>query len=294
MNIIFGILLVVTCTVTLSATKDANSTVMKHRVSPKNFRNGTSKIVNGYQAQLYQFPYYLRLLGYRNEWQDLEDYNYECGAVLISLGWSITAAHCFYAQNYNGQMDFLEKFYVIAGTINRGDQHSNVQDRVIMSEYATPHRKYSHETLENDIGILKIPVPFLRTAHVNTIALPSYNFNIMDYVGEVAVASGFGLTSTNGPSSYDLQYAYLDVITRRECKETFIDIPQSAFCCKDSEYDSSICQGDSGGPITLYDVNNRITVVGVSSFTSEKCGVPPQGFTDVARFRPFIKEVTGL
>jgi len=154
------------------------------------------------------------------------------------------------------------------------------------------HANYISLTLRNDISLIKTPsVAF--SSSVNKIALPAFATSYSSYTGQVAVASGWGLTSDSSSSvTRDLQYADLTVIENSVCQKTFGSlVVTSRVICVDGSNRTSICSGDSGGPLALDDV-----LIGVTSFgAKDGCEIgAPAGFTRVTSYLDWIEANSGV
>lgn len=154
------------------------------------------------------------------------------------------------------------------------------------------HASYVSVTLRNDISLIKTPsVTF--SSSVNKIAIPAIASSYSTYAGQVAVASGWGLTSDTSTSvARDLQYADLTVISNSVCQETYGSlVVTSRVICVDGVNRTSICGGDSGGPLVLDNV-----LIGVTSFGSiDGCEIgAPAGFTRVTSYLDWIKNNSGV
>ncbi|KAK3851319.1 hypothetical protein Pcinc_042029 [Petrolisthes cinctipes] len=75
------------------------------------------------------------------------------------------------------------------------------------------------------------------------------------HLGETAIVTGWGTTSSGGDVSDVLLEVAVNVLTNDECTDAYsdygFDIPDTMVCAADKGKDS--CQGDSGGPMVLLD-----------------------------------------
>ncbi|XP_043647603.1 serine protease 1-like [Drosophila teissieri] len=234
----------------------------------------TGRITNGKDAVPDQFPYQVGLsfTGPEDGWW--------CGGSIIDNSWVLTAAHCT-----SGAL-FVTIYY--GATVRTSPKFTHT----VSSSNWIQHANYISLTLRNDISLIKTPsVTF--SSSVNKIALPAIASSYSTYAGQVAVASGWGLTSdTSETVARDLQYADLTVIPNAVCQETFGSlVVTSRVICVDGVNRTSICSGDSGGPLV---VDNAL--IGVTSFGAyDGCEIgAPAGFTRVTSYLDWIKSNSGV
>lgn len=79
------------------------------------------------------------------------------------------------------------------------------------------HRDWSAETVQNDIALLNLSKNVTFSSSVEAVNLPS---GTDDYVGQVAVLIGWGLTE-NGAVSDSLKGVNSSVISNEECNRVF-------------------------------------------------------------------------
>ncbi|TMW45037.1 hypothetical protein DOY81_009879 [Sarcophaga bullata] len=112
------------------------------------------------------------------------------------------------------------------------------------------------------------------------------------YVGDNAIATGWGHTFDGSGPTGDLQWASLRVIDNSVCAEAYEEEFPSSQICVSGEDGISACDGDSGGPLVLADTNTQI---GVMSFSTDSCtGGNPQSFTRITSYLPWISSNTGI
>ncbi|XP_017070555.1 serine protease 1-like [Drosophila eugracilis] len=232
------------------------------------------RITNGKNAVADQFPYQVGLsfLGLKGSWW--------CGGSIIDNSWVLTAAHCTSGASY------VTIYY--GATVRTSPQYT----QTVSSSNWIQHENYVSLTVRNDISLIKTPsVTF--SASVNKIALPAIASRYSTYVGQTAVASGWGLTSdTASAVAKDLQYTDLTVIENSVCQKTFGSlVVTSRVICVATPKGTSTCQGDSGGPLAL-----DSTLIGITSFGSpDGCEVgAPAAFTRVTSYLDWIKTNSGI
>ncbi|GAB0093172.1 hypothetical protein DMENIID0001_082450 [Sergentomyia squamirostris] len=120
-----------------------------------------------------------------------------------------------------------------------------------------------------------------------------------DLVGELLEVSGFGTTDDNrGPSSRQLYYTSLTVISKQDCLTAWQTeiLPSTSFCAEDKTstdpaIKSATCAGDSGGPYTYTFPNGTKVQVGLVSYGSNPCTALPKGITLISLFLDWIAQI---
>jgi len=232
------------------------------------------RITNGHNAVVNQFPYQVGLsfTASSGSWW--------CGGSIIGNTWVLTAAHC------TSGASSVVIYY--GATVRTSPQFTYT----VPSSNWIQHANYISLTVRNDISLIKTPAaPF--SAAINKIALPAIASTYSTYVGQTAVASGWGLTSDSATAvAKDLQYVDLTVIEKSVCQKTYgTMIVTDRVVCVDTTSKASTCQGDSGGPLALEGV-----LIGATSFGSSsgcEAGLPA-AFTNVSYFRSWIKTNAGI
>ncbi|XP_070139958.1 serine protease grass-like [Drosophila kikkawai] len=200
-----------------------------------------------------------------------------CGGTVIHKRFVLTAAHCIKDQG---------NLFVKLGAYNLS---------LPLVEYsvssAVIHRKYSQETLLNDIGLLQLPLDIVFTGQIYPICIdlnPSAkreveNANTFD-------AYGWGKTSTANISKM-LQRITLDHYDRSRCNNiVFTPLTSNQICAGSSNTDT--CNGDSGGPLVkevIYNGTRRLMQLGMVSYGLRSCeglGI----YTDVTSYGDWIEE----
>lgn len=230
-------------------------------------------IVRGQRVQAGEIPYQ----AYLREIQG--NAVYVCGGSLVHPVWVFTAAHCIVAPNARTEV-------YLGGTNTNRMSYARVASRRI------PHPQYNSRSIDNDVGLLRLPVAASGPG-IGVISLaPDAVGNL---AGVVMQVSGYGRTATQGQLSPDLLKATLRGISNQECSSQFGSIPPSELCANWYDtYGQSICQGDSGGPLTV-PYNGQRVLAGVVSYTaSAQSGgcdnALPQGFARVTSFRAWAHD----
>ncbi|XP_043065980.1 serine protease 1-like [Drosophila bipectinata] len=233
----------------------------------------SGRITNGKNAAENQFPYQVGLSfsGSGSWW---------CGGSIIANNYVLTAAHC---------TDGASSVTIYYGSTVRT---SPKLTHSVSSSNFVQHANYDDETLNNDISLIKTPTVTF-SASINKITMPAIASSYSTYVGQTAIASGWGRTSDSATAvAKNLQYANLQVIANSVCQTSYgSKVVTNGVICVASVNEVSTCQGDSGGPLAL---NSRL--IGVTSFVSSKgCEKnAPAGFTRVTSYLDWIKSKSGI
>ncbi|XP_017012291.2 serine protease 1-like [Drosophila takahashii] len=234
----------------------------------------SGRITNGKDAVEDQFPYQVGLsfLGLKGSWW--------CGGSIIDNSWVLTAAHCTSGATY------VTIYY--GATVRTSPQFT----QTVSSSNWIQHADYYSKTVRNDISLIKTSAVTFSSS-VNKIALPAIASSYSTYVGQTAVASGWGMTADTETSvTKNLQFADLTVIANSVCQKTFGSlVVTSKVICVATPNAISTCQGDSGGPLALDG-----TLIGITSFGAEDgCEIgAPAAFTRVTSYLDWIQTNSGI
>ncbi|EDV40757.1 uncharacterized protein Dana_GF10663 [Drosophila ananassae] len=234
----------------------------------------SGRITNGNTAVADQFPYQVGLSFSSSEG------GWWCGGSIIANNFVLTAAHCT-----SGASSAVIYYGATVRTSPKFTQTVSSSDFI-------QHANYISLTVRNDISLIKTPAVTFSSS-VNKIALPAIASSYSTYVGQTAVASGWGLTSDSATAvARNLQFTDLTVISNSECLKSFSSlIVTSRVICVATPDAHSTCQGDSGGPLALDG-----TLIGITSFGSpDGCEVgAPAAFTRVTSYLDWIKANSGV
>ncbi|XP_068631773.1 transmembrane protease serine 9-like [Battus philenor] len=237
----------------------------------------TSRIVGGSVTDIREIPYQAGLVI-----RILFVLTSVCGASLISPTRLITAAHCYHDGSITAQ-----SFTVVLGsnTIFSGGQRISTNNIAV-------HPNWNPRNAANDIAVLRIQAANLNNV-VQPIALPSGNELSNNFVNQMGLASGFGLTSDGGSigNNQRLSSVSLRIVPDAECSRIYTTWYHSSNICTSGAGGKSTCQGDSGGPLAVTS-NGRRVLVGVTSF-GHRDGCTVGHPAAYARVTSFVQWVQG-
>lgn len=209
-----------------------------------------------------------------------------CGGTLIDRQWVLTAGHCL--TNASGapvNTSSIEIAIQPSGTTN---EIVNAKEWVGASLFRL-HPQYSFP--KNDIALIKLKKSV--SSRVTTL-----NDNNKDLIGMSGTVVGLGSTTRKlsgqvviEKTPARLQQTTIPIIDISICNGYYSGgVPANLICAGNSGLRSSdACTGDSGGPLYIYR-NGQKTQAGIVSFGSG-CGVgAPNGYTDISKYKSFIKQ----
>mmetsp|Transcript_5971 Transcript_5971/g.9119 ORF Transcript_5971/g.9119 Transcript_5971/m.9119 type:complete len:307 (-) Transcript_5971:290-1210(-) len=193
----------------------------------------STRIIGGSTANPLRYEYHTRLRVERT------DGTYRCHGTLIAADIVLTAAHCTPDSTHS---------VVVWVNETRADVTTGYEyEREV--ESWIPHPNFDRETLQNDIGILK-----LRTA-VRQVTPATYNGDVsIPYDWQAVTTIGMGKT-LSGRFSKSLMEIEINAIPHSQCNrfDSYngqID-KQKMICAGVNGGGQDACSGDSGGPLIV-------------------------------------------
>nr|WJL97976.1 S1 family serine peptidase-like protein [Tenebrio molitor] len=204
-----------------------------------------------------------------------------CGGALFENQWIITAGQC---------VDDAVLFVITLGSATLKDHDPN-RITVATSEYFL-HPDYNPDTLENDLGLIKLRMPVTFTDYIRPIApLAMHELPAKPNLRVI----GWGESSIEDPAySNELQVVEVVSLTNDECRITYGNQIKDKMVCAVGQYNEGPCFGDVGSP--LLDAYSKYVAVhvGIVSFLSSNgCGsTDPSGFTRTYPYVNWIHNIT--
>lgn len=154
----------------------------------------SSRIVGGDAADVKEYPWIVMLL-YRGA--------FYCGGSLINDRYIVTAAHC--VLSFTPQQ-LLAKLYDV--------EHGEMVTRAIVKLYG--HERFSLDTFNNDIALVKLQQPVEAGGSFIPICLPVAG---RSFAGQNGTVIGWGKLA-NGSLSQGLQKAIVPIISNMQCRKS--------------------------------------------------------------------------
>lgn len=208
-----------------------------------------NRIVGGVAADKGEFPF---IVSVRFVWGNGK--GYMCGGAILDEYWVLTAAHC--------SQELASDYRLVAGAYDFRNPSDDEQSRDV--EKVIYHENYDPGTTANDVGLMKVTVPFdLSTSSVKPIELAAIDAE----PPQTATVTGWG-TLHSGDTSLPsiLQKVDVPFVPDADCEEDYENINPilpSMVCYGEAGKDS--CQGDSGGPL-FSSVDNVVYEYGIVSW----------------------------
>ncbi|KAJ3656357.1 hypothetical protein Zmor_015440 [Zophobas morio] len=205
-----------------------------------------------------------------------------CGGALWGREWIITAGQCVYGAT---------SFTIQLGSITLEDEDEN-RLTLTSTEYVV-HPDFNPQTLENDLGFIKLNDSFALTPTIRPIAwLPTTPLDNETIV----TVYGWGQTTDDGPQPINnLMWNTMTALNNEDCRLIYGNqLTDNMVCAAGNYNETRICSGDSGGPLVQYYGKDLSVVVGIASFVSGNgCeSTDPSGFTRTFPYNDWIKNLT--
>lgn len=240
------------------------------------------RIVGGHSTSSGSWPWQVALY---------KEGDFQCGAVLVSDVWLISAGHCFYSSQKSHWTARL-------GVLRRGTELPSPSEQVRRITHTFIHPDYVDKGFINDIALLRMesPVPF--SDFLRPLCLPNEIEEVNMWHGHHCSVVGWGKLYEIGHTFPDsLQEVRLPVISTEECRKkilflTMYHLTENMFCAGYERGGRDACLGDSGGPLMCQRQDGRWVLLGVTS-NGDGCGRPgrPGVYTKVTKYLTWIKQV---
>ncbi|XP_029027296.1 ST14 transmembrane serine protease matriptase a [Betta splendens] len=242
----------------------------------------SSRIVGGQNAEEGEFPWQVSL--------QVKPYGHVCGASIISPTWLVTAAHCV---QDDSKIRFSQPgtWEAQLGLHTQRNIASTVVKRTL--KQIIPHPYYNTFTFDNDMALMELDSPVSFSDYIRPICLPAATHNFP--AGDTVSISGWGATREGGSAAMVLQKAEVRIINSTVCNSLMAgQITSRMLCAGVLKGGVDACQGDSGGPLSS-SVGQHAFLAGVVSW-GDGCARrdKPGIYTQVTKFRGWIKEKTGV
>lgn len=242
-------------------------------------------VVNGEAVDITDVPYGTKVFAFA-----FDLVQFECGGVMISPRYMLTAAHCTEFPGVGGvyrDVDYLSVIHGVSDWTTFGDDpftHLEFSDRIWR------HPDYSRTTFANDIAVVRLESPIPGAG----IGVSLWEGDVPD--GAAAYVSGWGLTETFGvQTSLTLQGAEIAIDGSCAFWSELDGWDDEMYLCGTAE-PGAFCQGDSGGPLAVERAGVPM-LVGLVSFNSTfGCAQGPDiadVYTRVSSYIDWIETHTG-
>ncbi|KAL4084357.1 hypothetical protein QTP88_028180 [Uroleucon formosanum] len=262
-------------------------------IKVKDCLNSLTLIVNGTKAEPKEFPHMV-LLGY-SKYPRSDSWG--CGGSLISNRWILSAAHCERLGNTSlvrwarvGDLNYLLE------TDDARPMDYQIDERIVHPDYQKP-------SLYNDIALFHLDQDVEFSSYVRPLCLngdPNWQSNSP----QIVIATGWGRTENEGPTSPDLLRVNLEIISPSSCKSNYASIDKnqlmhgivedSMICAGYPGGEKDTCGGDSGGPLQIAHATYSCmyTQIGITS-AGKECATKnsPGIYTKVSKFLPWIERI---
>jgi len=261
----------------------------------KELKNDGNRIVGGRLTKVEDYPWQISITD--------QNMTHICGGTILTRRHVLSAAHCF--QSLDASVSAIN---VVLWRNSEGWKIHEVKQ-------IRRHKRFSSETKLNDIAILLLESPLVFDSEIYPVCLPSAGEDYSDnekLLGRTGKVLGFGETrrklvdtwrsrrsKRDVTNDLSLRQTSLRIMSNEECQEKFSkggieDVDQlkseTIFCAFKNGTDA--CSGDSGGPLVLSEQGRYFQVGIVSYGLGCADGRYPGVYTNIDKFRAWIKHNT--
>ncbi|XP_042335200.1 mast cell protease 1A-like [Sceloporus undulatus] len=216
-----------------------------------------SQIIGGHEAKPHSRPYIAAL--------KIGD-AFGCGGFLVAPQWVMTAAHC------------MDDITVVLGAHDLDVPEESQQVIGVQSYHM--HPEYSHDTLSNDILLLKLDFKPILNKYVQIVPLPKSRSDLP--AGTLCNIAGWGLIDES-KATPRLFETNVTIYNRRKCRMVYTWLDDGMICAGSHKQLLDTSQGDSGGPMVCNGVVHGIVSFGYNA--------PPGVYSRIAHYLPWIQKV---
>uniref|UniRef100_A0A0A9WT28 Plasma kallikrein n=2 Tax=Lygus hesperus TaxID=30085 RepID=A0A0A9WT28_LYGHE len=216
------------------------------------------RIIGGSEAYFGELPWqaHLRIAGY------------QCGGVLVSKHFVLTAAHCVHRASLRDILVYLGEY----DTQNTGYFDEPFPEEIHRVVQKIVHPKFQFRMSQPDrfdVALIRLNRGVTFRENILPICLPKRG---MAFSGRMALVAGWGKTDTSyGKTGTNvLRKAVVPILSDEEClewhrhKNIRVELHKEMFCAGHSDGHMDACLGDSGGPLIVLE-SGRWTLAGITS-----------------------------
>ncbi|XP_014252557.1 trypsin-1-like isoform X2 [Cimex lectularius] len=216
------------------------------------------RIIGGSEAYFGELPWqaHLRIAGY------------QCGGVLVSKFFVLTAAHCVHRAHLRDILIYLGEH----DTQNTGLIPEPYPEEVhrVVQKIVHPNFQFRRSQPDRfDIALVKLARGVVFRENILPICLPKKGSS---FKGRMGLVAGWGKTDTSyGKTGTNvLRKAVVPILSDDEClmwhrhKNIRVELHKEMFCAGHSDGHMDACLGDSGGPLIVQE-NGRWVLAGITS-----------------------------